>query len=92
MKTFILGTIFGIVIATSGGRIYEIGDTRKEFTIQSISKPFIYALALKTLSFDFMASKIDVEPSGEAFNAISLDPDSHSSTLGAAEMLAFSLN
>ncbi|MBW4531773.1 MAG: glutaminase A [Aphanothece saxicola GSE-SYN-MK-01-06B] len=67
---------FGIVIATSGGRIYEIGDTRKEFTIQSISKPFIYALALKTLSFDFMASKIDVEPSGEAFNAISLDPDS----------------
>lgn len=67
---------FGIVIATSGGRIYEIGDTRKEFTIQSISKPFIYALALKTLSFDVMASKIDVEPSGEAFNAISLDPDS----------------
>ena len=67
---------FGIVIATSGGRIYEIGDTRKEFTIQSISKPFIYALALKTLSFDFMASKIDVEPSGEAFNAISLDPES----------------
>jgi glutaminase len=67
---------FGIVIATSGGRIYEIGDTRKEFTIQSISKPFIYALALKMLSFDVMASKIDVEPSGEAFNAISLDPDS----------------
>ena len=67
---------FGIVIATSGGRIYEIGDTRKEFTIQSISKPFIYALALKLLSFDFMASKIDVEPSGEAFNAISLDSDS----------------
>lgn len=67
---------FGIVIATSGGRVYEIGDTRKEFTIQSISKPFIYALALKTLSFDVMASKIDVEPSGEAFNAISLDPDS----------------
>ncbi len=67
---------FGIVIATSGGRIYEIGDTRKEFTIQSISKPFIYALALKMLSFEVMASKIDVEPSGEAFNAISLDPDS----------------
>lgn len=67
---------FGIVIATSGGRIYEIGDTRKAFTIQSISKPFIYALALKLLPLDFMASKIDVEPSGEAFNAISLDPES----------------
>jgi glutaminase len=67
---------FGIVIATSGGRIYEVGATRKEFTIQSISKPFIYALALKRLSLEFMASKIDVEPSGEAFNAISLDPES----------------
>ena len=70
------GDDFGIVIATSGGRIYEIGDTRKEFTIQSISKPFIYALALKMLPLDFMAGKIDVEPSGEAFNAISLDPES----------------
>ncbi|MEX1322732.1 MAG: glutaminase A [Synechococcaceae cyanobacterium] len=67
---------FGIVIATPGGRIYEVGATRKEFTIQSISKPFIYALALKLLSLEFMASKIDVEPSGDAFNAISLDPES----------------
>lgn len=67
---------FGIVIATAGGRIYEIGDTRREFTIQSISKPFVYALALKILSPEFMASKIDVEPSGEAFNAISLNPHS----------------
>jgi len=66
---------FGIVIATSGGRIYEVGETRKEFTIQSISKPFIYALALKLLTLEFMASKIDVEPSGEAFNAISLNPE-----------------
>ncbi len=66
---------FGIVIATSGGRIYEVGETRKEFTIQSISKPFIYALALKLLSLELMASKIDVEPSGEAFNAISLNPE-----------------
>ncbi|MCP9887584.1 glutaminase A [Cyanobium sp. ATX 6A2] len=67
---------FGIVIATPGGRIYEVGATRKEFTIQSISKPFIYALALKLLSLEFIASKIDVEPSGDAFNAISLDPES----------------
>lgn len=67
---------FGIVIATSSGRLYEVGETRKQFTIQSISKPFIYALGLKTLSADLMASKIDVEPSGEAFNAISLHPES----------------
>jgi glutaminase len=66
---------FGIVVATSSGRVYEVGTTRKSFTIQSISKPFIYALGLKMFSRDFMASKIDVEPSGEAFNAISLHPE-----------------
>jgi glutaminase len=65
---------FGIAIATADGRCYEVGKTRHEFTIQSISKPFIYALGLKTLSPKLMKSKIDVEPSGEAFNALSLHP------------------
>jgi glutaminase len=66
---------FGIVIATTDGRIYEIGETSKEFTIQSISKPFTYALALKLLSDDYMEKKVGVEPSGDAFNAISLHPE-----------------
>lgn len=66
---------FGIAIATADGRCYEVGKTRREFTIQSISKPFIYALGLKTLSQKLMTSKIDVEPSGEAFNALSLHPE-----------------
>jgi glutaminase len=66
---------FGIVIATAGGRLYEKGDTRTPFTIQSVSKPFIYALGLKTLPFGLMGEKIDVEPSGEAFNALSLHPE-----------------
>ncbi|MEB3321579.1 MAG: glutaminase, partial [Synechococcaceae cyanobacterium] len=64
------------MIATSSGRLYEKGVTDKLFTIQSVSKPFIYALGLKTLSPELMASKIDVEPSGDAFNAISLHPES----------------
>src|SRR6188508_830444 len=33
---------FGISIVTAGGAIYEAGDTRQPFTIQSISKPFVY--------------------------------------------------
>ncbi|MFM7676946.1 MAG: glutaminase A, partial [Synechococcus sp.] len=65
---------FGIVIATTDGRLYEVGDTGKAFTIQSISKPFAYGLALKLLSADHMQAKVGVEPSGDAFNAISLHP------------------
>ena len=65
---------FGIVVAMADGRIYTAGDTDKPFTIQSISKPFAYGLALQRLSLEHMQRKVGVEPSGEAFNAISLDP------------------
>lgn len=67
---------FGIAIATVDGRLYEVGDTSKPFTLQSISKPFVYGLAQKILGPDYMFAKVGVEPSGEAFNAISLDPGS----------------
>jgi glutaminase len=67
---------FGIVLATTGGHIYGVGDGDRPFSIQSISKPFTYALALKLLSAEQLMRKVGVEPSGDAFNAISLDPDS----------------
>jgi glutaminase len=65
---------FGIVMATADGRVYAVGDWEKTFTIQSISKPFMYGLAMSLLSPSFMEKKVGVEPSGDAFNAISLDP------------------
>src|SRR6478609_9105311 len=37
---------FSICLATSDGYVYETGDSRKRFAIQSVSKPFTYALAL----------------------------------------------
>jgi glutaminase len=65
---------FGICIATTEGNIYETGDSRKEFTIQSISKPFVYGLALEDNGRADVLTKIGVEPTGDAFNSISLDP------------------
>ena len=66
---------FGIAIATVDGHVYQVGDTQQAFTIQSISKAFVYGLALEDNGVDTMAGKVDVEPSGEAFNSISLRPD-----------------
>src|SRR5690625_1452397 len=63
---------FGICIATVDGYVYEVGATREEFSIQSISKPFTYGLALMDLGIEAVDEKIDVEPSGESFNEISL--------------------
>lgn len=65
---------FGICVVTTNGGIYEAGDSRREFTIQSISKPFVYGLALADHGRAEVLAKIGVEPTGDAFNSISLDP------------------
>ncbi len=67
---------FGIAVATVDGEVYEVGDSRQEFTIQSISKPLVYGLALEAVGLKQVLSRVGVEPSGEAFNSISLDPKS----------------
>jgi glutaminase len=65
---------FGICLATTDGRVYEVGDTRQHFTIQSISKPFIYGVALEDRGEEAVLAHIGVEPTGDAFNSISLAP------------------
>lgn len=64
---------FGLSVSSSDGFVYESGDAGIEFTIQSISKPFTYALALDCIGQAGVDAKIGVEPSGEAFNVISVD-------------------
>jgi glutaminase len=68
---------FGISLATLDGHVYEVGDTWVPFTIQSISKPFVFALALDTLGAAKVESAIGVEPSGDPFNSIRLNADNH---------------
>ena len=50
---------FAICLATSDGYVYEAGDSRKRFAIQSISKPFTYALALADRGLAGVAAKVD---------------------------------
>lgn len=66
---------FGISVATIDGYVYEVGDSTVPFTIQSISKAFVFALALETLGAQRVEALIGVEPSGEAFNSIRLTSD-----------------
>ena len=66
---------FGISIVTTDGHQYEVGDTREKFTIQSISKAFTYGMILDEHGAEKVAARIGVEPSGEAFNSIRLDPE-----------------
>ena len=66
--------LFGICLTTVDGAVYEVGDTRVPFTIQSMSKPLTYGIALEHLGEAAVRSRVGVEPSGDAFNEISLTP------------------
>lgn len=66
---------FGIALITVDGHVYQVGDSRQPFTIQSISKAVTYGIALEDNGVETVLRKVDVEPSGEAFNSISLEPE-----------------
>ncbi|MCK3769679.1 glutaminase A [Microbacterium aerolatum] len=65
--------LFGIALCGLNGRVYESGDTGVEFTIQSVSKPFVYSLALDDQGLDAVHDRVGAEPSGEAFNSVKLE-------------------
>lgn len=68
---------FGISVVTADGQTFEAGDTRQNFTIQSISKVFAYGLALEDHGREELLEKVGVEPTGDPFNSlIRLDEDS----------------
>jgi glutaminase len=67
---------FAICIATTDGKIFEIGDSSHSFTIQSISKVLMYGLALEDHGRELLLANVGVEPTGDAFNAIILDEQS----------------
>lgn len=68
---------FGIAMTTVEGRTYSVGDDNIEFTLQSMSKPFAYAAALDMHGKEYMSERVGVEPSGEAFNELSIEEDSN---------------
>ena len=66
-------SLFGIAIATVDGEAYAVGDADCTFTIQSVSKPFMYGYALQHYGREAVLKHVGVEPTGEAFNSIVLD-------------------
>jgi glutaminase len=64
---------FGISVVTAKGQVFEVGDCQRLFTMQSVSKPLLFGLALEDHGRDYVLSKVGVEPTGEAFNSVVLD-------------------
>lgn len=64
---------FAISIVSVDGQVVEVGDHHQLFSIQSVSKPFVFGLALEDHGREEVLAKVNVEPTGEAFNSIVLD-------------------
>ncbi|WP_243074519.1 glutaminase A [Microbacterium sp. SS28] len=61
---------FGICVADVDGGIHEVGDTRYAFSIQSISKAFVYALLCDAVGHEAVFEMVGVNNTGLAFNSV----------------------
>jgi glutaminase len=68
---------FGVSFATDTGSVYSVGDCDRPFPLQSLSKVFVYGLALEDQGRDKVLKRVGVEPSGDAFNSIVFDERHH---------------
>src|SRR5215213_7782808 len=64
---------FSICLATTDGEVFVAGDHDLPFALQSISKTFVYGLALEACGRERVLARVGVEPSGDAFNSIVFD-------------------
>lgn len=60
----------GIAVYDNEGNLYEAGDSSTKFTIQSVSKPLVFLLALIDQGEEKVFSKVGMEPTGDPFNSI----------------------
>ena len=62
--------LFGVCIAGTSGKIFAAGDIDHEFTIMSVSKPFLFALACEAIGPEQAREKLGANATGMAFNSL----------------------
>ncbi|MGL4353371.1 MULTISPECIES: glutaminase A [Aeromonas] len=62
--------LFGICVVGVGGAVYTAGDVSYEFTIQSVSKPFVFALICQAIGEAEARTKLGVNATGLPFNSV----------------------
>ncbi|WP_331715431.1 glutaminase A [Tessaracoccus coleopterorum] len=63
--------LFGICVVSVGGRVFGVGDTDHRFTLMSVAKPFVFALACATVGADTARRLLGVNATGLPFNSVS---------------------
>jgi len=62
--------LFGVAVVTTDNQVFELGDVKYSFSIQSISKVYTLALAMEELGHDKVFQRIGSEPTGRVFNSV----------------------
>jgi glutaminase len=62
--------LFGVCVAEVDGAVHDAGDTHHAFSIQSISKAFIYALVCGVLGHEAVRDRVGVNNTGLPFNSV----------------------
>jgi glutaminase len=57
-------------VAAAGGLLVEAGDSQRSFSIQSLSKPFLFALICQAIGEDLAREKLGVNSTGLPFNSV----------------------
>lgn len=61
---------FGVCVVATSGNIYAVGDTDYEFSIMSVSKPFVFALICELFGPDAARAKLGANATGFPFNSL----------------------
>jgi len=62
--------LFGICVVGTSGNVYAAGAAEHEFTIMSVSKPFLFALVCEAVGVQAVREKVGVNATGLAFNSL----------------------
>jgi glutaminase len=63
--------LFGVCVVGTSGNVYAVGDTEHEFSIMSVSKPFVFALVCQQIGAAQAREKLGANSTGLPFNSLS---------------------
>jgi len=63
--------LFGVCVVGTSGNVYAAGDTDYQFTIMSVSKPFVFALVCESIGAELARERLGANSTGLPFNSLS---------------------
>jgi glutaminase len=84
-------SLFGVCVAGIGGNVFAAGDTDHEFSIMSVSKPFVFALLCQEMGAEQARAKLGANATGMPFNslaAVERSPDGRTNPMVNAGAIA----